>query len=123
MKKALVVDDSPFTTAILTQHLKEFGFEVESAPSATRAMSALARTTPPDVILLDWVMPGMSGIELVEWLKHQSTCATTPIIMVTAQTDLAHVREALDHGVREYVMKPFTKEELQEKLRLAGFEV
>lgn len=123
MKKALVVDDSPFTTAILTQHLKEFGFTVESASSATGAMSTLSHAAAPDVILLDWVMPGMSGIELVEWVKRESSCASTPIIMVTAQTDLTHVREALDHGVREYVMKPFTKEELQEKLRLAGFEV
>jgi two-component system chemotaxis response regulator CheY len=119
-KHALIVDDCTFTTKFLTRCLTDLGFVVETSPSGEGAVASLQAGLPADVILIDWVMPGMSGPELVAWLRNQHQFATTPILMVTAQSDLAHIAEALTKGADEYIIKPFSKESIAEKLQLLG---
>jgi two-component system chemotaxis response regulator CheY len=65
-------------------------------------------------------MPGMSGVQLVDWLRSRPELTKTPVLMVTGERDLTRVAEALSHGANEYIMKPFSKEVLQEKLQLLG---
>lgn len=121
-KHAMIVDDCEFTKKYLTRCLTELGFQVDSAASSEDAISKLKDVAPPDVILIDWVMPGMPGPELVSWLRAQNGFQKIPILMVTAQKELAHIAEALTKGADEYVMKPFSKESIAEKLKLLGID-
>jgi two-component system chemotaxis response regulator CheY len=118
----MIVDDCEFTKKYLTRCLTELGFHVESAASGEDAILKLQDSAKPDVILIDWVMPGMPGPELVSWLRAQNSFQTTPILMVTAQKELTHISEALMKGADEYVMKPFSKESIAEKLKLVGID-
>jgi two-component system chemotaxis response regulator CheY len=121
-KNALIVDDCEFTKKYLTRCLTELGFHVDSANSGEDAIKKIQNSTAPDVILIDWVMPGMPGPELVSWLRTQRDFQRTPILMVTAQKELSHISEALAKGADEYVMKPFSKESIAEKLKLVGID-
>jgi two-component system chemotaxis response regulator CheY len=119
-KNALIVDDCEFTKKYLTRCLTELGFHVDSATSGEDAIQKIQNSCAPDVILIDWVMPGMPGPELVSWLRSQQGFQSTPILMVTAQKELSNISEALSKGADEYVMKPFSKESIAEKLKLLG---
>jgi two-component system chemotaxis response regulator CheY len=72
--------------------------------------------------MIDWVMPGMSGVELVSYLREQHTTKGTPVMMVTGQRDMRKVAEALKVGADEYIMKPFSRQIIEEKLRIIGIE-
>jgi two-component system chemotaxis response regulator CheY len=122
-RNALIVDDCGFTKKYLTRCLTELGFHVDCADSSEDAVTKLRSSSTPDVILIDWVMPGMSGPELVAWLRAQSPFKGTPILMVTAQKELPQISEALSKGADEYVIKPFSKESIAEKLQLVGIEI
>ena len=74
-----------------------------------------------DVALVDWNMPGMNGIEFVHSVRGQSKYAKMRIMMVTSETDVDRMLQALEAGADEYVMKPFTQEIIQDKLSLLGF--
>jgi two-component system chemotaxis response regulator CheY len=119
-KHALIVDDCTFTTKYLSRCLSDLGYIVTSSASGEAAIERLRAGLEIDVILIDWVMPGMSGTELLSWLRSQPQFAGTPTVMVTAQGELEHIVEALQKGADEYIIKPFTREAVAEKLRLAG---
>ncbi len=121
-KDILIVDDCKFTTKVLSQVMVEMGFAVHAAQSAEEAVGYLETHEPPSLFFVDWVMPGMSGVEFVSWLREQSPTKTTPVLMVTAQRDLAQIAEALQKGANEYIMKPFSKEVIAEKLELLGID-
>jgi two-component system chemotaxis response regulator CheY len=80
---------------------------------------AIEKTTV-QLILADWNMPEMNGLELLKRLRQDPELAALKIVMVTTETELDHMVAALEAGANEYVMKPFTKEILKEKLELAG---
>jgi two-component system chemotaxis response regulator CheY len=81
----------------------------------------LTRTERPDLTLIDWNMPKMDGFELLENLRARTEFDSMPIIMVTAQIDIAHIAAALAAGANEYIMKPLTADVLLEKLEMLGF--
>lgn len=122
-KHALIVDDCAFTTKYLSRCLNDLGYVVTSSPSGESAIEQLSSGLDVDVILIDWVMPGMSGTELLSWLRSQPQFAATPTLMVTAQAELEHVAEALQKGANEYIIKPFTRESVTEKLLLIGIPI
>ncbi len=121
-KDILIVDDCKFTTNLLSQCMKELGYDVHTALSAEEAVSFLEMHEPPDLFFVDWIMPGMSGVEFVAWLRAQKRTQATPVLMVTAQRDLAQIVEALKSGANEYIMKPFSKEAVEEKLKILGID-
>ncbi len=118
----LIVDDCRFTTKVLAQCMQELGYEVHTALSAEEAVQFLEMHEPPSLFFVDWIMPGMSGVEFVAWLRSQSPTQTTPVLMVTAQRDLSQIAEALRSGANEYIMKPFTKDAIEEKLKILGID-
>ncbi len=118
--KALVVDDSRAMRMILGQALKKLGFEVSEAGNGREALERLATLDNPSVALVDWNMPEMNGLELVRAVRANPAYAGLRLIMVTTETEVGQVREALEAGADEYVMKPFTPEALQDKLALVG---
>jgi two-component system chemotaxis response regulator CheY len=121
MAKALVADDSRAARMILGRALKSIGFEVREAANGREALAAIeAELEPIQLVLADWNMPVMNGLDLLKRLRQSHAPASLPVVMVTTETEIDRIAEALAAGANEYVMKPFTREILLEKLQLAG---
>jgi len=106
---------------ILRKSLRELGYEVREAGNGREALALLARESSPiSLSLVDWDMPEMNGLELLKRLRDVPQLSSMVIVMVTADTEMQHIAEALDAGANEYVMKPFTRDILVSKLELAG---
>jgi two-component system chemotaxis response regulator CheY len=121
MAKALVVDDSRAVRMILSRTLKELGFEVLEASNGREALEVIeAEKNAVSLVLADWNMPEINGLELLKQLRKKPELASLVVVMVTTETELDQMAAALDAGANEYVMKPFTKDILVEKLQIAG---
>ena len=121
MSKALVVDDSKTIRMIIRRVLTELGFEVCEAANGIEALKVLdAEKTAVSLVLADWNMPEINGLELVKSLRQRPEFASIKILMVTTETEIGQMTQALEAGANEYVMKPFTKDVLVEKLELVG---
>ena len=118
----LIVDDCKFTTKILSKVMQELGFNVHTALSAEEAVRFLETHEPPTIFFVDWVMPGMSGMEFLSYIREQPATKETPVVMVTGERDINRITEALREGANEYIIKPFSKEIITEKLKLIGIE-
>jgi two-component system, chemotaxis family, chemotaxis protein CheY len=119
---ALVVDDSRVMRRLLGDMLRQVGFEVSEAVNGHEAIDFLDREEEPDVVLVDWNMPVMTGIDFVRTVRGDERFQALPLMMVTSETEAKQMQVALDAGANEYVTKPFVKESIAEKLRLMGFE-
>ena len=116
--KVLVVDDNVHMRKLVTTILQAFGVsQILEAESGERAWTTL-RESNPDVIVLDWVMEGMSGVELIRMIRTnpQAPHPFVPIIMLTGHTSLDHVRQARDAGVNEFIAKPVSVKTMMSRL-------
>ena len=120
--KALVVDDSRSMRSIIGKQLRELGIEVAEAASGLEALDALRLQSPFDVMLVDWNMPHMDGFELLRKVRADQAYEDLPIMMVTTESEMSQVAIALEGGANEYLMKPFDRQALLEKLLLLGIE-
>jgi two-component system chemotaxis response regulator CheY len=121
MSKAMVIDDSRTIRMILSHTLSEFGYEVCQASNGKEALSAVEREGGGfSLFLVDWNMPEMNGLEFVKWLRADPRYSNVPLMMVTTETEMSQMMTALQAGANEYVMKPFTKDIIADKLRLLG---
>jgi two-component system chemotaxis response regulator CheY len=118
--KALVVDDSRAMRLILTQMLKECGFEVSEAKHGKEALEHLSSHTDTHLALIDWNMPEMNGLQLLEALKGDTRFSSLRRMMVTTESEMGFISKAMEAGAHEYVMKPFTIAVIQDKLRVLG---
>ncbi|HSB54584.1 MAG TPA: response regulator [Gemmatimonadales bacterium] len=118
--RALVVDDSRAIRSIIGKTVKELGFEVLEAGHGREALERLAGAGRVDLILVDWNMPEMNGYDFLVAARQSPDWKDTVIMMVTTETEMSQMQRALDAGANEYVMKPFTREALREKLQLVG---
>jgi len=119
--KALVVDDSSAMRSYLRRILAEHGFETAQAGDGEEALAVLDDAPRPDLILLDWNMPGRNGFETLKEIRERDELSSVPVMMVTTEVDMSEVVMALDAGANEYLMKPFTPEIMSAKLELLGF--
>ncbi|MDQ0506696.1 response regulator [Xanthobacter agilis] len=119
MKTCLVVDDSGVVRKIARRILERLGFLVEEAVNGQNALESCDRAMP-DVILLDWEMPVVSGIEFLRLLRAREGGTVPKVIFCTSLNDMSHIAEALEAGADEYIMKPFDDEILHEKLEAVG---
>src|SRR3984957_16366758 len=121
MAKALIVDDSKTIRVILGRILKELGYETCEAANGLEGLQVMeSEKNKVDVVLADWNMPEMNGLEMLKRLRQNADLTSLKVVMVTTETELDHVTSALEAGADEDVMKPFTKEILREKLELLG---
>jgi two-component system chemotaxis response regulator CheY len=121
MSKALVVDDSRAVRMVLSRTLRELGFEVLQAADGREALELMSRERPAvDLALVDWNMPEMNGLELVRRLRAEPRYEAVRLMMVTTETEMEQIVLALEAGANEYMMKPFTREAVEDKLRLLG---
>ncbi len=119
--KALVVDDSKTIRMVLRKILRELGYEVCEAADGKDALNVIeSEKAAVSLVLTDWNMPVMNGLDLVKNLRRDPELTSLKIIMVTTETELDHIVSALEAGANEYVMKPFTKDILREKLEQVG---
>ena len=116
----LVVDDAAFIRDLMKKCLRNYfpGMRIEDAVNGRKAQSLLTRETF-DLVLCDWEMPEMSGLELLTWCREQDALKTMPFIMVTSRGDKENVVQAIQAGVSGYVSKPFTNEQLLSKVKQA----
>lgn len=118
--RALIVDDSRATRTIIKRMLAGFGFEVVEATDGVDALRRLKEIGQADVLLVDWNMPEMNGYDLICAIRGDRQYDKVPLMMVTSETEMGQMAKALEAGANEYVMKPFTKEVIAEKLALLG---
>ena len=116
----LVVDDATFIRDLVKKGLRDHfpGIQIEEAVNGRKAQQMLARQ-PADLILCDWEMPEMSGLELLAWCREQESLKTTPFIMVTSRGDKENVVQAIQAGVSDFIGKPFSNEQLVTKVKKA----
>jgi two-component system chemotaxis response regulator CheY len=122
MKTALVIDDSRVMRAILGKFLGELGFEVHEAASGLEALVRIRKMQTPDIVLVDWNMPEMDGCGFLRKIRAEDAFRGVPVMMVTTESEMNQVSVALDAGADEYLMKPFDKASLLEKLMLLGVD-
>jgi two-component system chemotaxis response regulator CheY len=114
--KVLVVDDFPTMRRIIKNLLKQLGFQhIEEAEDGQNALNLL-NEEPYDFVVTDWNMPKMSGIDLLRNIRAHTKYKGTPVLMVTAESDKEYILEAIQAGVNNYIVKPFTAETLKDKI-------
>lgn len=120
-QRALVVDDSQATRSLLASMLDELGFDVEEACDGADAIAVLKKGMAFDVLLVDWNMPNVDGVEFVHAVRNDPFYnKQVRLIMVTSVDEPNLMEKALATGANEYLMKPFTKEMLSDKLTMIG---
>jgi len=114
--RIMVVDQSSTMRTLICSALKGLGeVEMETACNGEDALSKV-RAFCPQLVLLDWNMPRMSGVEFLKQFRTHDK--TTPVVMVTTDADKQRVMEAIEAGVEDYILKPFTKEGLLERVNI-----
>ena len=119
MKSCLVVDDSKVIRKVARHILEGLDFSVSEAADGREALESCIANTP-DVILLDWNMPVMSGMDFLRALRVTTLETRPKVVFCTTENGMAHIRAAIEAGADEYVMKPFDRETLESKLQIVG---
>ena len=119
MKSCLIVDDSKVIRKVARHILETLQFKVSEAMDGGDALNKCAEENP-DVILLDWNMPVMSGMEFLRAYRASFTQSSAKVIFCTTENGIGHIQAAIDAGADEYVMKPFDRETLENKLQIVG---
>ena len=115
MSRVLIADDEPHIRKLVSFSLGNHGYEVLEATDGEEAVR-IATETMPDLILMDVMMPVMTGYDAVRKLKSEPTTADIPIVMLSAKSQKAEQEEGLSCGAREYICKPFTPKDLVQRV-------
>ncbi len=115
MNKALIVEDHPDMLLILTYLLETMGFAVISANNGKEGVKKAIKEKP-DLIFMDIMMPGMDGREATRRIRSNSEAKEIPILAITAITDKSQLRECIEAGCNDVIVKPFNARDLQEKI-------
>jgi two-component system sensor histidine kinase ChiS len=115
--RILAVDDEPVILQAAVNHLASAGYHVETCQSGREALARLDRTPRPDLVLLDLMMPGMSGYEACEHIRERCGQAELPVIIVTARNRLSDLVRGFSAGANDYLVKPYLRDELLARVR------
>lgn len=117
--KCLVVDDSRVVRKVARRIVEDIGFTCDEAEDGQKAYEA-CEISMPEMILLDWNMPVMTGIEFLEKLRQMDNGTYPKVIFCTTENDMSHIQRAINSGADEYIMKPFDSEIIESKLKQIG---
>ena len=119
--KILVIDDMLTMRKVVSKCCRDLGFsDITEAPNGEEAWTKIQEANPPfQLIISDWNMPKLSGVELLKKVRADARFSKTPFVLVTAESEKEQVVEAIKAGVTNYVTKPFTVDTLREKLEAA----
>jgi DNA-binding response OmpR family regulator len=115
MTSVLVVDDDPDVCDLVTYKLEQSGFDVRRASDGDGALREVAKQIP-DLVLLDIMMPGISGLEVLQRWRGSAATAAMPVIMLTAKAQENDVERGFELGADDYVVKPFSPRELARRV-------
>ncbi len=118
--RILVAEDDPVSREVICTHLARWGYEVVVTENGTEAMNALRKPDAPSLAVLDWMMPGMDGLEICRRVREVDRAVY--LILLTACGSKANVVEGLSAGADDYLVKPFDKDELHARI-LVGLRV
>ncbi len=121
--RTLIIDDAKAMRIILKQIIQSIGGQVEEAGNGKEGLEKLKEMGQADLVLVDWNMPEMNGLDFVRAARADPNYRKLPIMMVTTETEASQMGKALAAGANEYVTKPFTKDTIQGKLKLLGIKV
>lgn len=119
MKNCLVVDDSKVIRKVARHILESLDINVTEAVDGRDALTQ-CEASVPDVVLLDWNMPVMSGMEFLQALSETDIVDKPKVIFCTTENGIGHIKAAVEAGADEYVMKPFDRDTLESKLQIVG---
>ena len=119
MKSCLIVDDSRVVRKVARKIFEDLHFTCEEAEDGKMALDACGKMMP-EFILLDWNMPVMTGIEFLRHLRQEPGGDRPTVVFCTVENDIERIREALDCGANEYIMKPFDKDIVEAKFVEVG---
>lgn len=114
--KVLVVEDEPAVTELIVVNLTQEGFSVSTAEDAESAWKLLT-DSKPNVVLVDWMLPGVSGFQFIRHLRADERVRDIPVVMVTARHEEVDMISALEAGADDYVIKPFSPRELVARVK------
>lgn len=117
---ALIIDDSRAARAMVRRMLESVGFTVSEATDGADARAQLEEGLLVDLLLVDWNMPVMDGLQLIKYVRSERGDVDTPMVMVTSESDPKQIARALMAGADEYLIKPIDTQMLVEKLGLIG---
>jgi sigma-B regulation protein RsbU (phosphoserine phosphatase) len=116
--KILIAEDDPVSRRVLEEILAEFGHDRVVAADGLQAWAALQQGDGPQLAIMDWMMPGMDGIQLCRKVRATPATAFTYLILVTSRGEKADVVAGLEAGANDYITKPFDRQELQARVRV-----
>jgi two-component system cell cycle response regulator len=116
--RALIADDDPVTTAVLASALKRWGIEVTCAGDGAAAWETLAAGPAPDFAVIDWMMPGLDGIEICQRIRKHPALASMYVLLLTGRGSRADLVAGLDAGADDYMIKPIDPEELRARVQV-----
>lgn len=119
MKHCLIVDDSAVIRKIIRRSIEAFGLVCGEAENGSIALDK-CKATKPDLIMLDWNMPVMNGIEFLRALRALPNGGTPAVIFCTTENDMSHIQQALEAGANDFIMKPFDADIIRSKLEQNG---
>ncbi|MBV7255182.1 response regulator [Pacificimonas sp. WHA3] len=119
MSSCLIVDDSKVIRKVARRILEDFQLDIDEAGDGQEALDRCG-TSMPDVIFLDWNMPVMGGMQFLKNLRAQDVEKQPTVIFCTTENDMSHIREAMEAGADEYIMKPFDRDIIEAKLNQVG---
>ncbi|MGA1342686.1 MAG: response regulator [Hyphomonas sp.] len=119
MKTCLIVDDSRVVRKVASRIVRDLGFSVTEAADGAEALR-MCRQAMPDAVILDWNMPTMNGIDFLRALRREDDGKLPRVVFCSIENDAEHIREALNAGADEFVMKPFDADILESKFAQVG---
>lgn len=122
-RSALVIDDSRAMRMVLGGLLSELGYQVFEAENGAAGVAQLANNADLDVILVDWNMPVMNGLEFITAVRAKEQLNAVRLLVITSETEVGQMINALSAGADEYLMKPFTTDALLRKLEMLGLDM
>ena len=124
--RILIAEDDPVSRLLLETTLKQWGYDAVLACDGSEALAAIQGSDPPALAILDWMMPGMDGVEVTRAARQMQTIVPTYIILLTAKSEKPDIVAALEAGADDYLIKPFDREELGARvwagLRIVGLQ-
>lgn len=118
--KALIIDDSRTMRRLLASYIADFTTDIYEAEDGVQALEQLQLHAPFDLVLVDWDMPRMNGLEFVKTVRADPAFADTKLMMVTSHNSMEDIGVALAEGSNDFLMKPLTGEMVVDKIRLLG---